>query len=78
MPNKDNPKVMLGLMENVSLIEPKAKPDSFKAEKIKESLDTLKKYKNLLEDDYVKKELEKKYSNLMGKKNKTYGLIKGE
>lgn len=59
-------------------IVPKPKPADLKSNYIPDIYAGVSPILEKKSKEYVKKELKKKYSNLQGKKNKQYGIIKGE
>lgn len=59
-------------------IKPEPKPDSIKSKYIPTLYAGVSPILEKKSKEYVKKELIKKYSNLTGKKNKSYGTIEGE
>lgn len=59
-------------------IKPKPKPANLKSNYIADVYAGVSPILEKESKEYVKKELKKKYSNLTGKKNKTYGTIEGE
>ena len=66
----------LKAMENN--IAPKPKPANLKSNYIADVYAGVSPILEKKSKEYVKKELKKKYSNLQGKKNKSYGTIQGE
>jgi len=59
-------------------IKPEPKPNSMKSNYIADIYAGVSPILEKKSKEYVKSELKKKYSNLQGKKNKQYGIIKGE
>jgi len=59
-------------------IKPEPKPESMKSNYIPEIYAGVSPILEKESKAYVKKELKKKYTNLTGKKNKKYGIIKGD
>lgn len=59
-------------------IKPQPKPESMQSNYIAEVYAGVSPILEKESKAYVKKELKKKYTNLSGKKNKKYGIIKGE
>jgi len=59
-------------------IKPQPKPANLKSNYIADVYAGVSPILEKKSKEYVKKELKKKYSNLQGKKNKSYGTIQGE
>ena len=59
-------------------IKPEPKPANLKSNYIADVYAGVSPILEKESKEYVKKELNKKYSNLQGKKNKQYGIIEGE
>lgn len=59
-------------------VKPEPKPNSMKSNYIADIYAGVSPILEKKSKEYVKSELNKKYSNLTGKKNKKYGTIQGE